>query len=184
MNKTILVITGSPRKNGNSQSMADEFIRGAQEHGHTIERFDAAYKTIAGCVACDRCWSNGNACAVNDDWQEFSQKLERADIVVFAYPLYWSTMPAQLKAAIDRLYSYCSPNTIRPLTGKKTILLLCGECLGQEIFTDTLHVHEGINGYFEWENIGAICIDGVFEKGKIKETDGLERAYQLGLSIE
>lgn len=183
MSKKILMITGSPRKNGNSESMANAFIQGATEHGHSVERFDAAFKNVAGCIACDQCWSNGNACVRDDDWQEFSQKLERADVVVFAYPLYWSTMPAQLKAVVDRLYSYCSTNTIRPLTGKQTALLLCGECIGQEIFADALHAHEGINAYFSWKCIGTVCIDGVFEKGKIQQTTGLEQAYRLGLSV-
>ena len=62
--------------------------------------------------------------------------------------------------------------------------MLCGECLGADIFRDALHAHEGLDGYFHWKNIGTILIDGVFEKGKIQETDALERAYQLGLSIE
>ena len=183
MEKKVFVITGSPRRHGNSASMADAFIRGAQEKGYQVDRFDAAFRKLSGCTACDQCWSKGKACVVADDWQEFSEKLEAADVVVFAYPLYWSGMPAQLKAAIDRLYAYCSPKTIRPLKGKRTVLLLCGECEGQQIFREALAVHEGINGYLSWEKAGEVLVDSVFEQGALKKTDALERAYALGASL-
>lgn len=183
MCKNILVVTGSPRKKGNSESMAEAFIRGAQQKGHVIERFDVAFRRIAGCTACDHCWSKGRACIIEDDWQEFSDKLERADVVVFAYPLYWSVMPAQMKALVDRLYSYCSSKTIRPLTGKQVVLLLCGECEGQQIFREALSMHDGINQYFSWNTVGVLTVDGVFERGAIAKTDALARAEAIGASV-
>lgn len=184
MKKNVFVITGSPRRDGNSERMAKAFIRGAKEAGHSIETFDAAFRKISGCTACDQCWTRGGkACVINDDWQEFAKKLEGADVVVFAYPLYWSSAPAQLKLAIDRLYSYCSSKTERPLTGKESVLLLCGECIGQEIFQEALAMHEGLNGYFNWTPAGTLTIDGVFERGAIEKTDALDRAYQLGKAL-
>lgn len=181
--KTILIVTGSPRSGGNSALLADAFARGAEEKGHRVQRFDAAFRSIAGCTACDRCWTRGKACVIEDDWQQLSEKLEQADVVVFAYPLYWSGMPAQLKAAVDRLYSYCSDKTLRPLTGKQTVLLLCGECEGQEIFNDARRLHEGLNGYFAWQPAGEVTVDGVFERGAVERTDALRRAYELGASF-
>lgn len=164
--------------------MAQAFERGAEEKGHRIVRFNAAFRKLAGCTACDRCWTkNERACVIEDDWQEFADQLEKADVVVFAYPLYWSTMPAQLKAAVDRLYAYCSDKTIRTLTGKQTVLLLCCECEGQENFRDTLHVHEGLNGYFSWENAGTLTVDSVFESGAVEKTDALDRAYCMGKTL-
>lgn len=183
MQKKILIVTGSPRKQGNSAAMAEAFACGAKKNGHEVERFDAAFQPIAGCAACDRCWENGQACCRQDAWQVFAGQLEKADVVVFAYPLYWSTMPAQIKAAIDRLYSYCSPKALRTLAGKKIVLLLCGECAGQQIFREALSVHEGINRYFDWETVGMVTVDGVFECGAIKKTDALIRAEQLGASM-
>lgn len=183
MGKNILIITGSPRRDGNSARMAQAFIDGASEKGHHIERFDAAFRKFAGCLACDQCWTHGKACVIEDDWQELSDKLERADVVAFAYPLYWSAMPAQLKAAIDRLYSYCSDKTLRPLTGKQAVLLLCGECEGQKIFCDALSMHEGLNGYFQWTIVGKILVDSVLERGAIDQTDAAKRAHALGASL-
>ncbi|MBR5470926.1 MAG: flavodoxin family protein [Oscillibacter sp.] len=183
MKKNVFVITGSSRKNGNSAAMAEAFIRGAEEQGHAVRRFDTAFHKLAGCMACDRCWSDEKACVMNDDWQEFAAGLEAADVVVFSYPMYWSSAPAQLKAAIDRLYSYCSAKTLRPLTGKRCILLLCGECEGKEIFDQALAMHQGLNGYFSWEDAGKLLVDGVFEAGAIEKTDALEQAFTMGKGI-
>ncbi|MBQ8145124.1 MAG: flavodoxin family protein, partial [Butyricicoccus sp.] len=172
------------RIDGNSAAMAKSFIRGAVEAGHSVDTFNAAFHSLRGCTACDRCWTHGGrACIIDDDWQEFADKLERADVVVFAYPLYWSAMPAQLKLAIDRLYAYCSPKTARPLTDKQSILLLCGECEGQEIFKDALATHEGLNGYFSWTDGGKLLVDSVFERGAIEKTDALARACEMGRSL-
>lgn len=183
MAKNILIVTGSPRRGGNSDRMADAFLRGAQRAGHTVTKFEAAFCKLSGCLACDRCWTEGRACIVNDDWQDFSDRLEQADVIVFAYPLYWGTMPSQLKRLVDRLYSYCSPKTLRSIHGKHTVLLACGECEGQEIFRDALSAQEGLNGYFEWTMAGTVLADSVFESGAIEKTDALARAEELGASL-
>lgn len=68
MSKKIVVVTGSPRKNGNSFAMTDAFIKAAGEKGHTITRFDAAFKKVGGCHACETCYSTGKACTFDDDF--------------------------------------------------------------------------------------------------------------------
>lgn len=181
--KNILVITGSPRRQGNSELMADELIRGAKEAGHCVEKFETAFRKISGCMACDACWSRGRACVIEDDWQVLSGKMEQADVLVFAYPLYWSTMPAQMKAAIDRLYAYCSDKCIRPLKDKAYITLLCGECEGDEIFREARAVQKGLEGYFAWKQAGEIAVHSVFGRGEICKTDALQKAYELGRQL-
>ena len=68
MSKKIVVITGSPRKNGNSFAMTEAFIKAAEEKGHTVIRFDAAMKKAGGCHACETCYSTGKACTFDDDF--------------------------------------------------------------------------------------------------------------------
>ena len=68
MSKKIVVITGSPRKNGNSFAMTDAFIKAAEEKGHTVTRFDAAMMKLGGCHACETCYSTGKACTFDDDF--------------------------------------------------------------------------------------------------------------------
>lgn len=68
MNKKVVVITGSPRKNGNSFAMTDAFIKAAEAKGHVVTRFDAATKNVGGCHACETCFKTGKACSFDDDF--------------------------------------------------------------------------------------------------------------------
>jgi multimeric flavodoxin WrbA len=96
MGKEILVLTGSPRRKGNSDQLADAFIRGAAEQGHGVHKFEAAYKNISGCRACNMCWSSGtDPCVVKDDFYELAPLLESCETVVFVSPVYsqWGLIP-------------------------------------------------------------------------------------------
>ena len=83
MSKKIVVITGSPRKDGNSFAMTDAFIRAAQAKGHTVTRFDAAMMKIGGCHACETCFKTGKACSFDDDFNLIAPAVLEADALVF-----------------------------------------------------------------------------------------------------
>ena len=100
----IVVLTGSPRRNGNSAYLADRFIEGAKEKGHEIYRFDCAFKQVEPCRACNRCGMDG-PCIFNDDFSELRPHLIEADMVVFATPMYYFGISAQMKRVIDRFYA-------------------------------------------------------------------------------
>ena len=100
----ITVLTGSPRAKGNSAYLAEQFIKGAQEKGHEIYRFDCAFKHVEPCRACNRCGMNGT-CIFNDDFLELRPKLIESDMVVFATPMYYFGISAQMKRVIDRFYA-------------------------------------------------------------------------------
>ena len=97
----IVVLTSSPRRNGNSAYLAEQFIKGAQEKGHEIYRFDCAFKQVEPCRACNRCGMDG-PCVIKDD---FNPHLIAADMVVFATPMYYFGVSAQMKRVIDRFYA-------------------------------------------------------------------------------
>ena len=101
MSKKIVVITGSPRKNGNSFAMTDAFIKAAEEKGHTITRFDSALKKVGGCRACETCFSTEKACTFDDDFNTVAPAILEADVIVFTMPVYWYSIPAQIKGVID-----------------------------------------------------------------------------------
>ena len=105
MSKKIVVITGSPRKNGNSFAMTEAFIKAAEEKGHTVTRFDAAMMKLGGCHACETCYKTGKACSFDDDFNTIAPAVLEADGIVFTMPVYWYSIPSQIKAVIDRLYS-------------------------------------------------------------------------------
>ena len=101
----ILVIESSPHKNGSSNLLADYFIRGAREAGHTVNIFDAARAVLHPCLGCDVCGML-SACCQNDDMARVKEQLLGDDMVVFVTPLYYFGMSAQLKTLIDRFYSF------------------------------------------------------------------------------
>ena len=100
----IVVLTGSPRKNGNSAYLAEQFIKGAEEKGHEVFRFDCAFKQVEPCRACNRCGMDG-PCIFNDDFQELRPHLIDANMVVFVTPMYYFGISAQMKRVIDRFYA-------------------------------------------------------------------------------
>lgn len=102
MSKTVLAIVSSPRKNGNTELLVDEFVKGAKEAGHAVEKLCLREKKIAPCLACEACLRNGGACVQKDDMGEILEKFIAADVVVLSSPVYYYSVCAQLKAMIDR----------------------------------------------------------------------------------
>ena len=182
MSKNILVITGSPRKGGNSDTLAKAFAKGAEAKGHMVTIFDAT-KNMGGCKACDTCWSKGRACSFSDAFTELEPLLEQADAVVFATPLYWFTFSSQIKAAIDRLYAYSSPKALRPLKVKEGALLACaGDTADYPFLFDGLvRSFETMLGVLKWSNAGVLTVPAVTEKGDVLKTDGPTKAEQFGM---
>lgn len=181
MGKNIVVITGSPRKNGNSFKMTDAFIDAAKAKGHTVERFDAAMKKVGGCRACETCFKMGKACSFDDDFNLIAPSIEKADVVVFTMPVYWYTMPAQIKGVIDRIFSFCVAG--KDIAGKQCALITCCE-------EDDLSVMDGVRIPYErsitllkWKSIGEVLIPGVYAVGDIDKTDGCLQAAALADKI-
>jgi multimeric flavodoxin WrbA len=181
MTKNILILTGSPRKGGNSDLLADAFIVGAQQSGHTTVKYVTAAKDIKGCKACKTCFSKGIACSFPDDFNELAPFLEQADMVVFATPLYWFSFPVQLKAAIDKFYSFLIGK--RTLKIKECVLLVCGVAEDEAEYEGIVKSYELIADYQKWIDRGILIVPGVNEKGDILKTDGLIRAENLGKSM-
>ena len=181
--KEILVITGSPRRKGNSDILADAFIEGALQAGHTVKRFDTGRKKIRGCIACDTCFSKGTACSVKDDFQEVAPLIAQADVLVFSSPLYYFSFSAHLKAVIDRLY--CFNFGPEPLKIKETVLLACGETTDLSYFDGMTKVYEKTAAFLNWNDRGQIIVPEVNTKGEIntKGEGYLKLAKELGLAM-
>lgn len=174
----ILVITGSPRKNGNSNTLAEHFVRGAEEAGHEIFRFDAALKKVHPCMACDRCGEKGE-CVWKDDFELIRQPLLDADCVVFATPMYYFGISAQLKTVIDRFYAINES-----IHGQKKAVLLMTYADHSLKTESAIRVHyEVMLDYLGWTDAGQIVASNVWPVGAIASTDFPQQAYELGKSI-
>ena len=181
MSKKILAITGSPRKNGNSDTLAEAFLDGAKSAGHSASRFDAGRKKILPCRACQKCYANGAPCVFGDDFNELAPMIESADAVVFATPLYFYSFSAQIKAAIDKMYSFYVGE--RNVSKKKAALLACGETDIGEDFDGIVKSFRTMADFMEWEVAGVIAATGVEKKGDISGNAALQKAYELGAGI-
>ena len=183
MSKNILVLTGSPRRGGNSDLMADAFIKGAEAAGHNVTKFETAFKKLAGCRACDTCWSRDTACSIQDDFTKLAELYETSDVLVISTPLYWSTFPAQIKAGIDRMYAYYSAECKRPLKIKECALMVCAQAEGMKDFDGIIKTYEIMIDFLGWKGLDIIAVPNVNAKGDIRNTDALAKAEALGSSI-
>ena len=103
MSKKILVLTGSARKDGNSNRMAHAFAEAAEAKGHAVKVIDTAKLKLNFCHACETCYKTGKPCSFDDDFNLIADDILAADALVFSSPVYWYSVPSQLKAVID----YC-----------------------------------------------------------------------------
>ena len=182
MSKKIVVITGSPRKNGNSFAMVDAFIQAAEKLGHTVTRFDAADKKLTGCHACETCFKTGKACSFDDDFNTIAPAILEADAVVFATPVYWYSIPSQIKAVIDRLYSFCVAGK-EGIFGKECALIVCCEEEDKTVLDGVRGPMERTAALLKWNMVGEVLIPGVLKAGEIQKTDGCAQAAALAEKI-
>lgn len=177
MSKKIVVITGSPRKGGNSFAMTDAFIAAAQAAGHSVERFDAAFMKIGGCHACETCFKTGKACSFDDDFNIIAASILTADAVVFTMPVYWYSIPSQIKGVIDRIYSFCVAG--KDIAGKQCALIACCEEEDMTVLDGVRIPYERTIALLKWKSVGEVLVPGVLNRGDIQKTDGVARAAAL-----
>ena len=174
----ILIISGSPRKGGNTELLAEAFAKGAAEHHH-VEIVSVRDYKVNPCVGCNACFKTNGICAQKDDMALIYEKMNHADMLVIASPVYFYGISAQLKTVIDRFH-----NPIRDSFHiKKMALLLVGAATLPELFDAILTEYNLCLKFFNIEDAGKVLVRGVKDKGDIKTTDALNEAYMLGLSI-
>ena len=181
MSKKIVVITGSPRENGNSFAMTKAFIDAAEAKGHTVVRFDAALKNVGGCHACETCYKSGKACSFDDDFNALAPDILDADAVVFTMPVYWYSIPAQIKGVIDKLFALVVGG--KDIAGKKCALITCCEEHDMSVMDGVRVPIERSAALLKWEMAGEVLIPGVLKAGDIANTDGCRKAAALADNI-
>lgn len=181
MSKKIVVITGSPRKNGNSFAMTEAFIKAAEAKGHTVTRFDAADMTIGGCHACETCYKTGKACSFDDDFNTIAPAALDADVIVFSTPVYWYSIPAQIKAVLDKMYAFCVAG--KDIAGKGCAIIACCEEDDRTVLDGVRVPIERSAALMKWQMIGEVLVPGVLNVGDIEQTDGCKQAAELANAI-
>lgn len=178
MGKKVLILSGSPRKNGNSDLLCDEFMRGAVEVGHEVEKIRVQEKKVACCVACYACRDSG-ICAINDDMAEIMQKMIDCDVMVLASPVYFYSIDAQLKAVIDR--SVCRWTEVK---NKEMYYIMTAADTEQSSMDTTLACFRGYADCVEGAvEKGVVYGTGVYHAGEVKGTEYMKEAYEMGKRV-
>ncbi|MBO6148584.1 MAG: flavodoxin family protein [Lachnospiraceae bacterium] len=129
----VLIMLGSPRKDGNSTTLARAFAKGAESAGHIVQFFDAARAEISGCHGDNSCVERGS-CGIPDDGQKMAELMEWADVLVLATPLYFGSYSSQLKRAIDRFHVFVTPKGKEKLKIKKCYIIATGKAKDADMF--------------------------------------------------
>ncbi len=150
----ILVFSGSPRAKGKTAQMVAAFKEGAEGAGHEVVVCDVAKMKIAGCLACEYCHTKGEGkCVQQDDMQKIYPDLYSADAILFASPIYYFTMTAQIEDAIQRFYPAGTIDNI-----KKYAAILCSASPG--VYGASERQLADMAGYMMWENAGVVTVCG------------------------
>ena len=182
MGKKIIVLNGSPRKNGNTSALVKAFREGAESAGHRVTEFWLGGMKINGCRGCCAGGKNPESpCVQKDDMEQIYPAYKEADVVVLASPLYYWTISGQLKCAFDRLFAVaeCDPSYTNPR--KESALLMAAEGNG---FEETVYWYDRLMGHIGWKDCGKVLCGGVMAVGDIEGKPELEEARRLGASIK
>ena len=179
MNKSILIISTSPRMGGNSEMLADAFMRGALDAGNQVEKVCLYDKTIGFCKGCLACLKS-HRCVIHDDADTIAQKMRKADVLVFATPIYYYEMCAQMKTILDR----ANPLYDSDYAFRNVYLLATAADTRESAMDGAL---KGLMGWVECfpkaKLSNTVFGGGVSEVGAIKKHPALQKAYEMGKSI-
>lgn len=176
MRKKVFIISASPRKGGNSDVLCDQFLLGAKEAGHEVEKVFLRDKKINYCMGCGVC-NNTHTCVQKDDMKDLLEKMVKADVLVLATPVYFYTMDGQLKTFIDRCVSRYTE-----MTNKEVYFILSAADTEKGNLKPTI---EGLRGFTRdclegTKEKGIIYGTGAWQVGEIKNLPVYQKAYETG----
>ncbi len=164
--KSILVLNGAARKNGNTAQLLDAFIDGAKSKGHQVQSFYLQDMDIHGCLGCLACHCMpkdcDNPCVQQDDMAQIYAAFMKADVVVFVSPVYFFSITGPLKTATDRLYA-ASNNLGRKEFQRESVLLMTA---GAPDYSQATRWYEHFERYVGWKNLGKVLGSGKTEEAR------------------
>ena len=177
MAKKVLIISASPRKGGNSDILCDQFKKGAEEAGNTVEKVYLQQKKIGPCLACYGCRGTG-VCVQKDDMEELLNKMVEADVLVLATPVYFYSMDGQLKTMIDRtLPRYTQIQN-------KDVYFIATAAAGRRVMERTMDAMRGFTDCLPRARVkGEIYGEGVYQKGEVENTSAYTLAFEAGKAV-
>ncbi len=168
----ILVLNGSPHKNGNTAALVEAFKEGATGAGHEVKVVGVGNMKINGCLACEHCHGAGNGkCIQNDDMQQLFPDMASADMVVLASPIHYWSFSGQMQSCIARFYAPGKP------AAKKYGLILSSASPG--VYDAPISQYKSCISYFGTEDMGIITACGDENKSEA----ALKKAKDFGAGL-
>lgn len=179
MNKNVLVISTSLRRNSNSHGLAEEFAKGAKEAGHQVEFISLIGRQIEYCVGCLSCQRTGQ-CVIEDDANLIAEKMLKADVVCYSTPIYYYEMSGQMKTLLDRM----NPLFSADYKFRDVYMLSTAADDGPHVADRAVNGLEGwIECFAKAELAGSLFAGGVTDPGEIANHPALAKAYDMGKNI-
>lgn len=179
MSKKVLVISSSPRREGNSDLLCNQFLNGSKEAGHTAEKIFLKDKKINYCTGCGTCIDRQKKCSQKDDMTEVLDKMVTADVIVMATPVYFYTMCGQMKTLIDRTCARYAE-----ISHKDFYFIITAADSSIGAMERTLEEFRGFTCCLDdAKEKGVVFGTGTWNKGEIIGKPSMEEAYILGKSI-
>lgn len=179
-NMKIVMLTGSPHKEGTTARLAEEFTAGATSKGHSVVRIDAGLEKVSPCIACFHCVSNDGVCVHDDAMTRILPEILSADMIVLVTPIYYYGMTAQLKTVLDRCFAQRVAVEKHPM--KAALMAACGGPAPWSM--DGLVAHyQCLCKYFSWEDKGMLLAKGMMTRKDIEGTDFPAQALRLGKTV-
>lgn len=176
----IVVLEGSPNKNGSSNTLANAFIEGAKEAGHSVDVIGAAHANIHPCTGCIHCGYEG-PCVQKDDVDDIRARILAADMMVFVTPLYYYGMSAQLKTLVDR---FCAFNSSIQRKHMKSAMIAAAWNADGWTF-EALEAHyKTLVRYLNLKDMGAVWGKGCGTPSMTKRSRYVQQAYELGKNLK
>jgi multimeric flavodoxin WrbA len=181
----VLSFLGSPRRGGNTEILLDEALRGASDHGGSCEKIVLRDLKITPCLEIYKCAKDG-VCAIKDDMQDLFPKIEQAQRVIIASPIFFYSVSAWTKAMIDRCQSlwakkYILKLPVSAVADRKGAFISVAATRGKKLFDG---VRLTIKYFFDAIDVtysDELLVRGVDDKGEVrKQEEALQRAYELG----
>jgi len=179
MSNKVVILSTSPRKNSNSEALAEAFAKGAVEAGNNVEMIRMREKNYRFCTGCFACQKTGK-CVIKDDMAEIVPKMEQADVLVFATPIYYYEMSGQMKTLLDR----ANPLFVADYRFRD-VYFLSSAAEDEEYVPQ--RAQSGLEGWIEcFEKArlaGSVFGGGVTEAGEIEGSPALTEAFEMGRAI-
>lgn len=176
----IVVLEGSPNRQGSSNMLADSFKQGAEEAGHTVEIVDAAHLNIHPCTGCIHCGYEG-PCVQKDDVEIIRPQILNADMLVFVTPLYYYGISSQLKILIDR---FCAFNSSIQRRHMKSALLAAAWNSDDWTFEALKSHYQTLVRYLNLKDMGMVLGAGCGTPSMTRNSNFPQQAYMLGKKLQ